>query len=104
MKRIQLIGLGFSLLCLWVILSSSSAGRATAANTGNTGGPGETATCGSCHTGGSYGTVSLQIQLFSSGTTNAVTSYTAGTLYDLRVTVNHTAGTPAGYGFRATDR
>lgn len=102
MKRIQLIGLGFSLLCLWVILSSSSAGRATAANTGNTGGPGETTTCGSCHTGGSYGTVSLQIQLFSSGTTNAVTSYTAGTLYDLRVTVNHTAGTPAGYGFQLT--
>lgn len=102
MRRIQLIGLGFSLLCLWVILSASSAGRATAVNTGNTGGPGETATCGSCHTGGAYGTVSLQIQLFSSGTTNAVTSYTAGTLYDLRVTVNHTSGTPVGHGFQLT--
>ncbi|MFN8287644.1 MAG: choice-of-anchor V domain-containing protein [Chitinophagales bacterium] len=102
MKRIQVIGIGFSLVCLWVILMSNAAGRASSKNTGNTGGPGETTTCSSCHSGGSFGTVSLTIQLFSAGTTNAVTSYTPGTLYDLRVTINHTSGSPAGYGFQLT--
>lgn len=102
MKRLQLIGIGFSLICLWIILSSNSNGRATGANSGNTGAPNETTTCSNCHSGGSYGTVTLTIQLFSAGTTNAVTSYVAGTLYDLRVTVNHTSGTPVGYGFQLT--
>lgn len=94
MKKATLLGLGFSLAALWVILASSSNGRATAANQGNTGGAGETTTCSSCHSGGSFGTASVLIQLFASGTTNTVTSYVPGTTYDLRVTVNHTSGTP----------
>lgn len=102
MKKVTLLGLGFSLAVLWVILASSSNGRATAANQGNTGGPGETTTCSSCHSGGSFGTASVLIQLFASGTTNTVTSYVPGTTYDLRVTVNHTSGTPTGHGFQLT--
>lgn len=102
MKKVTLLSLVFCLAALWVILASSSNGRATAANQGNTGGPGETTTCGSCHSGGSYGTVSVLIQLFAAGTTNTVTAYVPGTAYDLRVTINHTSGTPVGHGFQLT--
>ena len=102
MKRSTLI----SLLCLafigYVFLTSSSNGRATAANSGNTGAPLETQTCGNCHSGGAYGPVTISIQVFTLGTTNPVTSYVPGQDYDLRVTVNKNAGTPAGYGFQLT--
>lgn len=102
MKKFYFTGLVSTLFVLWMLLSSSSGGRATAANKGNTGAPNETSTCASCHSGGSYGTVSLTIQAFDLGTTNPVTTYTAGTQYDMRVTVNHTSGTPSGYGFQLT--
>jgi hypothetical protein len=102
MKRSTLI----SLLCLafigYVFLTSSSNGRATAANSGNTGAPLETQTCGNCHSGGAYGPVTISIQVFTLGTTNPVTSYVPGQQYDLRVTVNKNAGTPGGYGFQLT--
>ncbi len=95
-----------SLLCLafigYVFLTSSSNGRATAANSGNTGAPSESQTCGNCHAGGAYGPVTISIQVFTLGTTNPVTSYVPGQQYDLRVTVNKNAGTPAGYGFQLT--
>ncbi len=102
MKRLHLLYLSFVLAAIWVISASNSNGRATGANAGNTGAPNETSTCSSCHSGGSYGTVSVLIQLFAAGTTNTVTSYTPGTLYDLRVTINHTSGTPTGHGFQLT--
>jgi hypothetical protein len=100
MKKIYLAGLIFTLFASWIVLSSSSGGRATAANTGNTGAPGETATCTSCHGGGNYGTISVSIQAFDLGTANVAATYSGGTQYDMRVTVNHTAGTPSGYGFQ----
>lgn len=87
---------------LYVFLTASSNGRATAANDDRTGAPGSNGTCTSCHGGGSFGTVTASIQMFTQGTTNAVTSYTAGTAYDIRVTISNSAGTPAGYGFEFT--
>lgn len=92
----------FSLALFYSLFTSSSGGRATVANTGNTGAPTESVTCSGCHNGGSYGLVTPLIQVFQLGTTTPVTSYIAGTTYDLRVTVNHSAGTPNGYGFQLT--
>ncbi len=100
MRKIYITGLIFTLFTSWIVLSSSSGGRASAANTGNTGAPGETSTCASCHSGGSYGTVTLSIQAFDLGTTTVAPSYVGGTQYDMRVTVNHTAGSPAAHGFQ----
>lgn len=102
MSKLRLLGTAFTLACIYITFNSSSGGRATVLNDDRTGAPGANGTCGSCHTGGSYGTVSLSIQMFAQGTTNAVTSYTAGTTYDMRVTVNKTQGTPGGYGFQLT--
>lgn len=100
MKKIRLLGSVFLLSFIYIVLNSSSAGRATAANDDKTGAAGQT--CGSCHSGGSYGTVTTTIQAFAQGTTNAVTSYTAGTVYDIKVTISNTTGTPVGYGFEFT--
>lgn len=102
MSKLRLLGTIFTLACIYITFNSSSGGRASVLNDDRTGAPGANGNCGSCHTGGSYGTVSLSIQMFQLGTTNAVTSYTAGTTYDMRVTVNKTQGTPGGYGFQLT--
>lgn len=99
---LRIFSFTFGLALIYSLITSSSAGRATIANTGNTGAPTESATCSSCHSGGGYGLVSPLIQVFQLGTTTPVTSYTAGTTYDLRVTVQHSAGTPNGYGFQLT--
>ncbi len=92
----------FGLVLLYSLFTSSSGGRATIANSGNTGAPTENTTCGGCHNGGSYGLVTPSIQIFQLGTSIPVTSYTAGTSYDLRVIIQNSAGTPAGYGFQLT--
>ncbi|MFN8321028.1 MAG: choice-of-anchor V domain-containing protein [Chitinophagales bacterium] len=92
----------FSLAVLYIFTTASSNGRATAANADNTGAPSSTQTCGGCHSGGSYGTVTTTIEIFAQGTTTPVTTYTGGTTYDMKVTIGHTSGTPAGYGFELT--
>lgn len=102
MKKFRLIGTLFSLSVIYVVFTASSGGRATVANDDRTGAPGSAGTCGNCHSGGSYGTVTTLIEAFAQGTTNAVTSYTGGTTYDIKVTVSNSAGTPAGYGFEFT--
>lgn len=91
----------FVLGTLFVVLSSNSNGRATAANRGNTGAPGEN-TCGQCHSGTSFGAVTVSIQIFELGTTTPVNAYSPGAAYDMRVTVNQGLGLPAGYGFQMT--
>jgi hypothetical protein len=102
MNRNSLVSLAFAAISLFFLFSSNSNGRATQANTGNTGAPGETATCSSCHSGGSYGNVTVTIQMFLDGTTTAVTSYNPGQTYDMRVTVTPSTGSPLGYGFQMT--
>lgn len=93
----------FLLSALYIILSSRSAGVASILNDDKTGAPGTGgATCGNCHSGGAYGTVSINIQLFAQGTTTPVPAYTPGTTYDMRVTVQGTSGAPGGYGFQMT--
>ncbi len=100
MRKFTTIYLLPVLLLLYLFLTSNSGGRASAAGQDNTNAPGSGGTCGNCHGGGSYGTVTLNIQVFQAGTTTPVTSYVGGTTYDMRVTVSNSAGSPAGYGFQ----
>lgn len=102
MRKSQLVAALFAAITTYILLTSSSNGRATAANTGNTGAPNETSTCTSCHSGGVFGVTTVSIQAFQLGTTTPVTSYIPGTSYDMRVTVTKTSGTPTGYGFQMT--
>ena len=99
LKRVYFI---FSLVLFSVFMMGNSSGPASAGNGGRTGAPGDAGTFSNCHSGGSFGTVSTTISIFKSGTTTSVTSYTADSTYDIKVTVNHTSGTPAGYGFQMT--
>lgn len=89
------------LAAIAAVLSSNSNGRATQSNRGNTGAPGET-TCGQCHTAMNYGTVTLNIEIFEEGSETPVEAYEPETTYDMRVTVSHTTGNPAGFGFQLT--
>jgi hypothetical protein len=77
-------------------------GRATDDNVGNTGAPGENTQCSNCHAGGAYGTVSLSIQAFNVGSSVPVSYYVPNQVYDMKVTVNHSAGSPLGFGFQLT--
>ena len=102
MKRNSLFLLILICSSIYFIATSSSNGRATAANAGNTGAPGESQVCGNCHNGGAYGMVNLSIQVFIQGTNTPVTAYIPGNTYDVRVTVQNSTGNPAGYGFQLT--
>lgn len=101
-KLLRVFTFVFGLAFVYSLVTSSSGGRATVANSGNTGAPNETATCSSCHGGGSYGLVTLTIQVFQQGTTTPVAAYSPNTTYDMRVTVQNASGTPNGYGFQLT--
>lgn len=102
MKKHYALYLAFCLFTIYIFTTASSGGRASVANSDNTGSPTSSVTCSNCHSGGAYGTVTLNIQVFQLGTTNAVTQYVPGTAYDMRVTVNNTNGTPLRYGFQLT--
>jgi hypothetical protein len=79
-----------------ILLTSSSNGRAFAANDGNTGAPGEGQTCRSCHGGGFGTTVSITLK---DSTGFPVTDYIPGNVYDVDVSIN-TTGTAQRYGFQ----
>ncbi|MEQ8909658.1 MAG: choice-of-anchor V domain-containing protein [Vicingaceae bacterium] len=93
--------LSLALISIKVLLSSSSQGRANAANSGNTGAPSESQVCGSCHTGGSFGATTYQIQLLDNSN-NPVNSYVPGSVYTLRGSYNTPIGNnaPTRYGFQ----
>jgi hypothetical protein len=91
----------FFLVAIGILLVGRSGGAAEILNQGYTGAPGES-NCGQCHSGGIYGTVTPQIQIFQQGTTTPVTAYTPGATYDMQVTVNNTSGSPLRFGFQMT--
>jgi hypothetical protein len=91
----------FVLLCVtsaWFALTSYEGGAA-ASNKSLTGAPFGTGNCGKCHSGGSFGTVAVSIQIFEVGTSTLVTAYTAGKTYDARLSINATTPPPL-YGFQ----
>lgn len=100
MRKILLFISSFAILTIFSIsITSSSGGRASAANEGNTGAPGDNnQTCISCHNGGPI-QASIEIKVTDS-TGNTVTDYIPETTYDVEVLVTPTAGTPLGYGFQ----
>lgn len=103
MKRVLLsvFTLTIALIGLSILLSSSSQGRAFAANAGNTGAPGEATVCGNCHTGGGFSSTSYQIELLDSQN-NVVNSYIPGNVYTLRGSFATPIGgsAPPRYGFQ----
>ena len=103
MKKLQVVRWFCAGALLWIVMTASELGRATDDNVGSTGAPLEPQTCANCHnSGAAFGTVSLAIEIFFDGTNTPATAYTPGTLYDMRVTVNNSAGSPQGRGFQMT--
>jgi Secretion system C-terminal sorting domain len=58
-----------------------------------------TSTCKQCHGGTNYGNVTI-VQEVTDGTGAVVTSYVPGASYNVKLTINKTAGTPVGYAFQ----
>lgn len=87
--------LTFTLGVLAFTFMSNSGGRASVANadsTGANGGP----FCQQCHSAGAFNP-SLTIELLEEGTTNAVTQYVPGMVYDVKMTVTADGG-QSGFG------
>ena len=84
----------------YMLFTSSSNGRATAANQGNTGAPGDNnRTCVTCHNGGPI-QVSLDLDLLDLNG-DEVSEYEPGASYTVRVRIENTgAMAPRGYGFQ----
>ena len=95
-------------LFLAFLFMSNSNGRADGNNWGNTGAPGDEMsngqprTCMTCHNSGTAFQVTLDIEILSTATGLAVTTYVPGEFYTCRVTINDIPGTgaPTGYGFQ----
>lgn len=69
-------------------------------NTQAAGAPGSSSNkCTSCHTGGSFGTVSIDFE-FKDENDSVVTEYIPEKVYDVKVTVSASSGTPAAYGYQ----
>lgn len=97
-----------SLLFLAFLFTSSSGGRAGAANWGNTGAPGDQTltggtprTCISCHGSSTSIQVDLNIDIRDSDN-NSVNDigYIPGETYTVEVDINTTMGSPVGFGFQ----
>lgn len=101
MNKSHLLLVTFLFTVVGVFVTARSGGPAAVLGTGYTGAPSE-GNCSSCHLGGSYGAVTPQIEVFQLGTSTPVTSYSPGTQYDMKVTVNNSTGTPVRYGFQLT--
>ncbi len=105
MRRFQLSAFFLAAMAfpLYLLMTSSSGGRAGAANSGNTGAPGESSgqTCGSCHSGGSYSPITEQLLINKLGSTDEEFSYEPGQTYELTYTIS-ASGNPLGYGFQLT--
>lgn len=89
--KLRFIYILLSVIFAFIILQSNSAGPAAAGNGDRTGSPISSGTCGSCHSGGSFGTT-YSITL-KDGVGNTVTSYTPGVVYFVECRVNSTSGT-----------
>jgi hypothetical protein len=98
-KRILLLTFLFATLAFTFM--SNSNGRATTGNADSTGAGTNGVFCQQCHSSGNFAP-NITIQVFTENTTNAVTEYIAGTVYDVKVTVAATTGTPSGFGTQFT--
>ena len=90
----------FALMATSLIFMSHSGGRAASGNGDSTGAPSSGAFCQSCHSAGTFNPT-VAIEVFDDGTTNAVTEYVPGNIYDLKITISND-GSPAGWGQQTT--
>lgn len=81
-----------------LLLTSNSSGPASNGNRA-TGAPGDATMCTSCHAGGSFGTVDIDLNILD-GNGDPITEYTPGETYAVSVDVSNSMGTPSGYGFQ----
>ena len=93
MKFVYRVFILLAVTSLWFSLSSYESGAATNRRSA-TGAPFGNGTCGNCHSGGSFGTVNVSIQIFEVGTTTLVTNYVGGKTYDAKLTINATTPPP----------
>lgn len=100
MNRLRWIQILFVCSIGYFVFAGNSNGRATVSNSGSTGAPGEN-TCSQCHSGGNFNT-SVTVQMFAQGATVPTTQFSPGNTYTVKVTVNNTMGSPAGYAFQLT--
>jgi len=98
-----------SLLFMAFLFTSSSGGRANAANWGNTGAPGDQTltggtprTCISCHGSSTSAIeVDLLIDILDSDNNSIVDiGYIPGATYTVQVDINTINGSPVGFGFQ----
>lgn len=88
-----------------ISLFSFAEGYATKNNGGITTAPGDLVkmngdkeTCAKCHSGNQYGST---VEVYITDTDNHnILGYDPGASYKVHVKINHTTGTPAGYGFQ----
>ncbi len=82
----------------------SFAGGPASTNFGDyTGSPDSDGTCANCH--GAipvFGVVTASIEFIDKATGLEVTEWLSGGMYQIRITVNNTVGTPLGYGFQSS--
>lgn len=97
----KFIQIAFLLLLGSTLWMSNNAGYATIQFGTGTFAPNEIS-CQVCHTAGSPNTIQTAtvIDLIDTVTNKSVTSYQAGRIYKVKVTVNKVSGTPAAHGFQ----
>jgi hypothetical protein len=98
MKKIYLSLITCGVLGI-VLLNSNAGGPASNGNRA-TGAPGDgSSTCVTCHnSGGAFGNVTIDMSM-KDANGNVKTEYIADSVYEIKITVSNSAGTPDGYGF-----
>lgn len=100
MKHNYLLLSSFLLVIGGVLFTSNASGPASNGNRA-TNAPGDGATkCTSCHAGGSFGDVSIDLTL-TDGNGAEVSEYAPGEVYSISLNVSSSMGTPSGFGFQA---
>lgn len=99
MKHRYLLPVALVATTAFLLFQSNASGPAANGNRA-TGAPGDGAnTCTSCHSGGSFGPVTVDFSIQDTGGVE-VTEYTPGEVYSISLDIDHSNGTPAGYGFQ----
>jgi Secretion system C-terminal sorting domain len=96
MKKLVLL---LSVCALSSTLFMSYQGGALTSAGDRTGRTNVNTTCKSCHSGTTYGSVTI-VQEVTDSAGAVITSYKPGAAYTVKLTINKTAGTPVGYSFQ----
>ena len=101
--NLKFVYFSFLLLLFALVWASSSGGRAAGAGQGNTGAPcDDSRVCASCHSGGNYGTTTMDFQIIDPVSSTPISAYMPGMTYTISLTVIPGQGTPVGYGCQLT--